>query len=249
MSAQPQLTAREAGSWRLHESRAQCTPYRDLNGEVNLQQPERGVQCRVGASAVNLLGVELEIPLATGTLADGYERVGDLVATYLPTAARPHRVQIYWQQPGTTLPGVRGLFDLQVLTQTDLLDSDPRRSTISELPTGEVFQLGESREMLVDVKQPTSRLSDPTLPGVLVRPDAADWSYVEFVHPLDFHATDLRTSGDRLQIRQALFVYFLEKGVILRSRVRGAIVDRRHDLDTARALYQQLCGAAPPLAT
>ncbi|MBL8828207.1 MAG: hypothetical protein JNM18_14600, partial [Planctomycetaceae bacterium] len=167
----------------------------------------------------------------------------------LPTPARPHRVQIYWQQPVETLPGVRGLIDLQVLTQTDLLDSDPRRETISELPVGEVWRFSERGESQVDVTDAHGQVRDADTCCVLVRPNGVDWSYVELVHPLDFHATELRRSGERLQIRQALFVNFLEKGVILRSRVRGAIVDRSGDLETGRALYRQLCETAPPLAT
>jgi hypothetical protein len=255
MSATTPSTAQNQppnAAWQFTSSSEARAAGNGLPGRIDLLRPNQGVTIDLNAtngSNVNILGLAIETPVGRETLADAYERVTDLVATYLPTADRPHRVQVYWQRPVESLPGVRAWFDMQVLTQTDLLDSDPRRSTLSELPIGEVLRLSVASEQLVVLKPTASLKRDASLPCLVVRPDGTDWSYLEMVHPLDFHQSDLQVAGNRLQIRQALFVAFLEKGVILRSRVRGAIVDRTGDTKTARELYRRLCEESPPLAT
>ncbi|MBL8829532.1 MAG: hypothetical protein JNM18_21315, partial [Planctomycetaceae bacterium] len=85
MSAQPLTTDRGTSAWRLTDAVATCSSARGLNGRLNLLQPQIGVQIDLAGGTVHLLGVALETPLANETLADGYERVADLVATYLPT--------------------------------------------------------------------------------------------------------------------------------------------------------------------
>lgn len=228
------------------------TTARATNGvpfQVNLLHPEHGVAwdnhtCR-------FLGVRVDPTVQRETLIDAYTRVTDLVATYQPHAARPHRLQLYWQLAAALQSSVRTLVDLQVLTQTDLLDSDPRRNTLSELPLGQVLRLTESGTVTVaSSESATTRFGAAGgLPCVIVRPEQATWSYLEMVHPLDHHTTEIELSGGALWVRQALFVDFLEKGVILRSRVRGAIVERAHDVQLAHDLYRDWCAAPPPLAT
>jgi hypothetical protein len=91
----------------------------------------------------------------------------------------------------------------------------------------------------------------------------ANRSWIQMVHPSDFcrasagavgdlstaaaASADRSTSPTGVQIVHDLFHQSLEKGVILRARVRGAIVDRQQDEAIAIAAYQQFAAAEPPL--
>ena len=63
------------------------------------------------------------------------------------------------------------------------------------------------------------------------------------VHPVDFGGAKVSTGT----ISHHLFQQRLEKGVILRARVRAAILHRKNDLATAQAAYERFAGAEPPL--
>ena len=46
-----------------------------------------------------------------------------------------------------------------------------------------------------------------------------------------------------------LFAERLEKGVILRSRIRGLFVPRDHDTELAQSEYRRFAASEPPLTT
>ncbi len=52
-----------------------------------------------------------------------------------------------------------------------------------------------------------------------------------------------------MQLAHQLFAERLEKGVILRARVLGVLVDRDGDLAAAARHYENFVSAAPPLTT
>jgi hypothetical protein len=111
------------------------------------------------------------------------------------------------------------------------------------------------------------------------RPPGADHSYVEMVHPVDFlhsrlacesawepmsdngvnsataaepprHTTAEETiSPDAVILGHRLFDESLEKGVIRRTRVAGAFVDRQNDLTRAARLYSHFAQAEPVLTS
>jgi hypothetical protein len=51
------------------------------------------------------------------------------------------------------------------------------------------------------------------------------------------------------RLRHRLFVSRLEKGVILRARVRGVLVIREDDCSLAAAAYHRFVKSPPPLTT
>jgi hypothetical protein len=97
--------------------------------------------------------------------------------------------------------------------------------------------------------------------AMLLRLQNADVSWVEMIHPSDFsHSTarPMQVENESLEslpkdveagveITHDLFRQRLEKGVILRGRVRGALVSRDHDEAIALTAYRRFAAAEPPL--
>ena len=68
------------------------------------------------------------------------------------------------------------------------------------------------------------------------------------VHPLDFVESGLTPSADgALRWTTRLFQGRLEKGVILRSRLKALIASRSHDIATAALCYRDFAASEPPL--
>ncbi|MBX3415094.1 MAG: hypothetical protein KF708_20590 [Pirellulales bacterium] len=199
--------------------------------QVDFRSPQHGVQVVASdpsRGVLHLLGVELgeENP----PLADVFVRGGDLVATYEQTEQRPARVQIYWRQIGP-LDEERLTFDLIVSVQTSLLDSWPSLMTHSSVPSRQVRRLASLAEPRFD------RLASET-PVALLREGEADTAclefalpaspatYVEMIHPSDFWRGSVTPSDGGplgVQCGWELFPQHLEKGVILRARLRGIL--------------------------
>ena len=82
---------------------------------------------------------------------------------------------------------------------------------------------------------------DAPRPGCLVyRLAGRPCSYVEMVHPVDFRQGVVRRSGGSqaaVEVAYRLFPDSLEKGVILRARLRGLLIARQDDAPRAAALY------------
>ncbi len=208
------------------------TPSQGLTGLRLHEQPLAGWQ---------LLGVEIEsLDAQTGaTLVDHYQRGGDLVATYEQTPTRPFRVQVYWRAAlllldGNELPAI----DLLVSTQTNLLDSRPALTAASLAPKCETVEVASATQW------------DNVLLGRLFRPAGLDVSYTELVHPADFRGAELTSLPDGSQrLVTRLFRGALEKGVILRARVRGVFLPRNDDEAMSAAALADFTRQPPPLTT
>jgi hypothetical protein len=74
-------------------------------------------------------------------------------------------------------------------------------------------------------------------------------TYLEMVHPSDFTATELSAEHPAGYCRMShrLFGGSLEKGVILRSRVRGILLPASSDFEEAHREYLAFVGADLPL--
>lgn len=84
----------------------------------------------------------------------------------------------------------------------------------------------------------------------VIRPVGAMPSYVEIVHPADFRQTTIDWMSESppvVRLAHRLFAERLEKGVILRSRIRGLFVPRGHDEELARREYRRFAQSALPL--
>jgi hypothetical protein len=208
-----------------------------LQGAIDLAHPERGLTSlafggRSLDTSVELLAAELGPPGDSARkLADAYVRGADLVASYASTDCRPIGVQIYWRAHADSAARMAAV-DLEVSVQTQLLDSDPTLTTVSRVPAGDVVAIGADGPSIC----------------WLLRPGGAEWSYVEMVHS---HACDseIGTVANVSSLRHRLFAERLEKGVILRTRVRGVFLDRKQDVERARTAYQEFLAAPPSLTT
>jgi hypothetical protein len=259
--------ARPGQGLALHDLRRQADA---LSGQT-VNVPARA------AAGLRILGVELSDCAAGDVpIAECYVRGLDLVATYMIPALAT-RVQVYWRAASDapdsqeldshTLDGgaAATAIDLQVSVQTDVLDARPRVSTRSVLA-------GDRVERLIDARSPSlARVAIDAAAPVLLAPDASPacllfslgggLAYVEMVHPADFRQCRLSRRGEELVIEHDLFAEKdLEKGVILRARVRGlllrsAATDRAGGGPAAAVeviaaeAYERFVAAAPPLTT
>jgi hypothetical protein len=180
-----------------------------------------------------------------------------LVNAYRASEGWPVRVDAAWR-PVEPSPHASWLaaMDLVLSVRTDRLDSRPELDVESCLPAEEVWRLvdpGAERFVVCDA---TSGRALELLPvggtGCLVfRLPGDDLSYVEFVHPLDFHRDELFVGGGpdpSWRVRHRLFPGPLEKGVILRVGIRGGFCRREADLHRAAQGYTAFAGAEPPLS-
>jgi hypothetical protein len=125
-------------------------------------------------------------------------------------------------------------------------------------------------------KEPTVITPETGAGCLLFRFPGLDFSYIEMVHPADFEHDEVASGvGDPdvgmavalpslslrgeaavqlppqhvLRIAHRLFRTTLEKGVILRARVRGVFVNRHDDARSAADCYAAFATADPPLGT
>jgi hypothetical protein len=86
-------------------------------------------------------------------------------------------------------------------------------------------------------------------PCTLFRLPGTGLSYVEMLHPSDLGSHEVSRDPDtgRAVIRHQLFSCPLEKGVILRARLRGALLPRDSDQAAAAAMFAQFATSDPPL--
>jgi hypothetical protein len=229
----------DGAAWKLAAAEARLD-FAGLLATVDLSRPQLGL-CgleyrgrRLESTA--LLGVELpssKVP----PISDVYVRQSDLIVTYTQTPELPFRVQIYWRTAFG--PEQQPAIDLQISVQTSLLDSQPQVTTATLLPDAAL------RHFAIDGADAPGRHGYD-----LVRPADHEVSYVEMLHPADDPAgsSAIQASADG-GIRHRLFASFLEKGVILRARLRGVLLPRQRDAELAAEAYRLFLAAPPPLAT
>lgn len=234
----------------------------DCRAVIDLTRPAQGLALRVPgapdtAAAWQILGVQFDDgpSVDTGRL-DAYVRGDDLVATYDEVPPRRVRAQIYWRrlQAAEFAPQfaehVAAALELIVSANTSLLDSDPQSSVVSTLPAAcEILNIDGVASEKLDPSPLAANNSAGAGRGFLFRPSLGELSYVEIVHPADIDRSQIDTTpGDSpVKLIHHLFQQRLEKGVILRARVRAALVARRHDEPAARAAYEHFASAEPPL--
>jgi hypothetical protein len=233
-------------------------------------EPERSTR------ALHILGVMVaeQVPVPSQRI-DPYTRGADLVATYGEVPEHRLRSQVYWRcvtakEFGDSFASsVVAAFDLILSSNTSLLDSDPRLNVRSQVPgIVEALQFRcsstgandwHARQILPpqsigNSAQPIAVAPEEGAAGCfLTRLGRLPFSYLEMVHPADFCGstitfTNPSQAGEQdVLVEHQLFHQRLEKGVILRARVRSAIIARQQDEETALAAYQKFAAAEPPL--
>ncbi|HMP59336.1 MAG TPA: hypothetical protein PKD86_08275, partial [Gemmatales bacterium] len=145
-----------------------------------------------------------------------------LWAQFKPTPRRNVECHARWR---VLEPGV---LDLQVSTLTPGQWSGLSVQSFTALLPGEIFLL-----------------ETDALPMLFLQPHDVEGSYVEMVHPHD--GIGIETDG-KGGFRYRLFGHDLEKGVILRGRLRGLVLPRDGDEDAARAAYAEFIKEPPNLS-
>jgi hypothetical protein len=211
-----------------------------LTAVVNAAYPAGGLTsiCIGGQAwqAVSLLGVSSEVLSQPNvSLADWHVRANELVAVYESGKPDDARVDVRWQfgLPGAGDPWLARV-DLLVSIRTDRLDW-----------RHDVFVAGLAAGAMASELHGCIHLRLPR-----------GGSYVEMIHPADLRRRELptdelssaRDNREVMHLRRQLFApEMLEKGVILRARIRGlfflADVETKH----VASCYDEFIAADPPL--
>jgi hypothetical protein len=247
--------------WRLDQHIA-CLEAERLHARLNWQHPANGLidVCleKTKVAGAGLLGVKMaaDFICPPGFMSEGYFRGADFIAAYEQAQFLPGRVDALWRVPS---PRPDDFFlaavDLIVSVRTYLLESRAEIAVESRLPETEMLRLvdadtaefarlsGESAKAMILSTQ-------DGLGCVVFRLPEGEISYAEMVHPVDFQHDELEAdlaAGRFWLLRHRLFSVPLEKGVLLRCRVRGAFFPRHDDLRATAACYRAFAAAQPPL--
>ena len=231
-----------------------------LSAEVDLAHPADGVfHVRVAGTHVNdmrILGVAMPSHVAgeADAIGDAYVRLADLAATYDASKNWPVRVDTVWRGVSrSSHQEFVAAIELLVSVRTDSLNSRPRMAVESTFSGGDVaLSADRNAERFEAFASSTvdwaSDRQDACCGCIVFRPTGSDLSYVEMVHPADFRRDELVGGGNApFGVRHHLFDDSLEKGVILRARLRGVFVPRANDTQLASQQYAAFRASEPPL--
>ncbi len=246
------LTA--ASAWTLSGHQAQLTLAQG-SCSVDLLAPSQGLTVQMHEDIGpldNVLGIDWSLD-ADEQWLDCYPRGNDLIAVYAPTQRHPVRMQALWRRVDHPLYSI---IDLHVSAQTELLDANPELQTRSSIAASEILWL-TSLDPVRANQVPLAAMNFFELPAevlphvMLCRYRERPTTYVEIVHPMDVGGDRMTYSIAELRgtLSHRLFVGTLEKGVILRSRIRGAWVPRSGDIEHAARLYAAFVQSELPLTT
>jgi hypothetical protein len=215
----------------------------DPGDGLSLRAPVLGT-----APAARLFGVRL--PWGEKPALAPSQQVGcsgsSLRVTFAETRSFPVETSVAWHV--IEVRSGRPEIDAVVSVGTQMLDACPQLELISR------FKGADSLNPKGLVYEPAGERTDTGAAGsggtcTLFRWPHVDFTYVEMVHPSDFHSCDI--SHDRetgwATLRHSLFSSSLEKGVILRARLRGAFLPRDDDEVAAASCFARFLAAAPPL--
>ena len=247
--------------WSLRSHQAALRTAR-LTGNLDLSRPGLGLrQLKVGADCwhdSHLLAVQWgnDAVNAPRSLSDCYVRGGDLIATYVEESQRPYAPQVYWRAIGPSTSSVgsaEAQLELLVSVQTPVLDAQPEMTATSRIPAVEALHLLDAengRFSPLELGAAQTIDSESTTGCLLLRLADGKRSYVEMVHPLDFVQGRLCVSADvdSVLLSHTLIDCRMEKGVIIRTRLRGSFVDRADDMAAATRLFEEFAGSALPLS-
>jgi hypothetical protein len=229
-----------------------------VSAVVDLSRPAFGMHGIVidGESHGNqhLLGVDL--PLAPAKQGDApleyFLRGGDLAVAYADQPQPAARTQVYWR--AASLPDVIASVQLLVSVQTNRLDGCPQLAACSRLTSESVLRtLDASRATFVSVTPENGAIQTSSACGYLFRLSGDKYSFAQLVHPADVQKTSLQmqrgNGSPSYELNHELFAEHLEKGVILRARMLGLLLDRANDQEAAAAHFANFLAADLPLTT
>lgn len=237
----------QLGQWKTNDTSADLM-LPTLNGAVDFARLNLGIGQLVvdgNKGEGRILGVSAG---ANSKLQETIVRGGDLVVACSTEMPTPFQWQAYWRTSAPR-PEVAQI-DLLVSLQTPTLESYPTLATCSVLEASGILGLSQGKQhpQPLDAGQQETVLTELSHCLVL-RNSAASWSYVEMTLPEDQAVTTLSANDGVCTLERKLGGGFLEKGVIRRMCLRGLLLPRENDLETAASLFQQFCAEEPPLTT
>ena len=254
----------QSSPWRIdgHHARLESEHFR---AAIDMLDPSGGVKV-LAASGEKIDDARLfRIRLPAGnrpeaSSVESFTRGDDLIAIHSDRPDNPFRTQIYWRlirsipafQKTAAARSVEAL-ELILSIQTGLLDSDPAVDVETELAAARASQLADAASArFVDrsVTEGGAELGTESGLGCFQFAGAgANTSYVEIIHPADFRRATLATGAAprRLRLSHRLFAERLEKGVILRSRLRGVFLPANCPPAAIAAAYEEFAASEPPL--
>jgi hypothetical protein len=249
----------EPSCWRI-EGDAAWLEAGSLRARLALALPTPGLSCPHVAGrecpSASLLGISGPWPSEAPPQPprEAYARGDDLIVRFEQPSRAALHVEATWRplggEPGS---GIIAGVELVLSVHTDLLESRPAARVASVMAAAEVVRLdvedspgagGVSGEVS---GEPAGR---PAAALFLWRSPDCPFSYAEMAYPSEFHEAETDAPPDRpgaLRVVHRLFPEQLEKGVILRARLRGFFVERAGDESVARRCYAALAAMDPPL--
>lgn len=249
-----------AVTWQLDSTRAyfSCDSW---ECSIDLSQPQAGLNSwrysgkSLGAlSILQIRGVEFSATKA----ARVHVRGRDLIASYDEGPERPFSLEVYWRamdlfHSHRDTVGMEGI----VSVQTRRLSVNPEiqvgsRLTCRSLQLGGALPHTPNNIAATDLSSPLKLTSDEARVVCLVfREVSTGISYCEMLHPLDVHETNISPIPDQPSMCESshrLFVRRLEKGVILRARLRCVLCSTQFVEQISTHQYERLSASEPPLA-
>jgi hypothetical protein len=230
----------------------------DLQARVNVLTPQRGLE-QLRIAGTPLPGSTQRVVFApdqTGVSAqlnEVYVRGADLIAVYTQTKGQPFRASVYWRTVSTADDRMaHAAVDVMVSLETDLLESRPAVTIEATLLAREVLALdGRPVEPAVAFNLAPPCQGGANRPqGFLIRLTGVDQSLALLVRPED--ACEVTAKWDTqgcVRVTHHLLCDPLEKGVILRARVRSVWGRGDVDLRAASAWYDTLVSEKLPLTS
>jgi hypothetical protein len=185
---------------------------------------------------------------------EGYVRGPDVIAVFEEAGPAPIRVDCLWRASEAGDPVLTAI-DLVVSVHTRAPDSRPEIAVASAIPATDILRLrrfGPDNWSELCPTPAAKMVIDPEGGAgcQLFRLPGDDVSYAEMVHPADFQYDELERDASQsavARLAHRLFQTHLEKGVLLRARVRGLFLRRADDMAIAARCYAAFADADPPL--
>jgi hypothetical protein len=185
-------------------------------------------------------------------LAERFVRNSELVVAYAESAEWPMRVDARFRAlPGDAIRNCLVAVEAIVSVCTQQMGIRSELTLDSRLNASETLRLVDaSKGSWVSVSPGGKEiLAGPATPRcVLFRLNGGQMSYVEMLGPADSGLDEVQ-AGDGAAIRHRVFPHSLEKGVMVRIRVKGALVARQQDAEVACQLYRNFADEEPPLGS
>ncbi len=242
--------------WQLDDQSAALTQP-GLRANFQLSNPQQGiVECQVADARLDaklLQGARLDPATAGCQLLEAYVRQNDLIASYTLGQEQPFELKHYWRGLPSNSTSTLAALELISSMQTELLDALPRCVVGSRLAAVQSVLIWKSVEddwQPLEIEPESSHMfAHHQVPaGVLWRFKAPQVSYLELIPPGDAQQLRLaRTANGAVTSQWQIFARPLEKGVILRSRLYGVLVEQATDLDQAQHWWQALESSQLPL--